>query len=291
MTTVSVPRIAYPEIASGTRLLGEVISWTCPAVSVRHRAVIEALRDADLDMSVARELAPRHAFTRACKKLAKERIIRQVAEDEESITFQFTSESRKDDRFEYTLETLLTLNKESGRVRCELEGLATLAQELLDEAIAARTGGDLTRMIQKLFERRADLFPIRDRGGVYFCPAEHVSFIDRVQCFLGKVNGRLARFPVPAGTHEGDRSVKEAVTSGLASLIAEHRQAIGSFGEDTRSHTLERAAERIRTTAFKVRAYSEYLADERGKLERDLAEAEAQLRLKIESLAGEPVPA
>jgi hypothetical protein len=289
MTTLSVPRSAYPEIASGTRLLGEVISWTCPSVHVKHRAVIEALRDAGLDVGVARDLAPRHAFSRACRKLAKERIIRQVAEDDETITFQFTSESRKDDRFEYTLETLLSVNKESGRVRCELEGLATLAQELLDDAITARTGSDLTRMIQKLFERRADLFPIRDRGGVYFCPAEHVGFIDRVQAFLGKVNGRLARFPVPAGTSEGDRSVKEAVSCGLAALIEDHRQAVESFGEDTRANTLERAAERIRTTQFKIRAYAEYLAEERCKLERDLAKAEEQLRAKIERLTSEPV--
>jgi hypothetical protein len=64
-------RNGFPAIAPGTRLLGEVISWTCPAVTVRHRAVIEALRDATLDETVARELAPRHAFSRACKKLAR----------------------------------------------------------------------------------------------------------------------------------------------------------------------------------------------------------------------------
>jgi hypothetical protein len=284
MTTLTVPPSSYPEVTPGTRLLGEVISWTCPAMCIRYRALLDALRDADLDVSVARELAPRHAFSRACKKLARERIIRQVAEDEATITFQFTQESRKEDRFEYTLETLLTLNKATGKVGCELGGLATLAQELLDEAIAARTGGDITRLIQRLFERRADLFPIRDRGGVYFCPAEHVAFIDRVQSFLGKVNGRLARFPVPSGTAEGDRSVKEAVSSGLASLIQEHRQAIDSFGEDTRADTLARAAERIRTTQFKVRAYAEYLAEERSRLERDLERASDLLRLKVAAL-------
>jgi len=51
-------------------------------------------------------VAPRHAFTRACKTLARQRIIRQVSEDEASITFQFTSEKRRGDRFQYELETL-----------------------------------------------------------------------------------------------------------------------------------------------------------------------------------------
>jgi len=289
MSIETTPRPAVLTLPAGTRLLGEVISWTCPAVAVRHAAVVDALRDAGLDPAVARELAPRHAFTRACKKLAKERIIRQVAEGDATLTFQFTQESRKDDRFEYTLETLLVLDKATGKVSCDLAGLATLAQEHLDEAIAARTGGDVSRLIQRLFERRADLFPIRDRGGVYFCPAEHVGFVDRVQAFLGRVNGRLARFPVPAGTSEGDRSVKDAVTNGLAALIGEHRKAVASFGEDTRHDTLARAAERIRTAGFKVRAYAEYLAEERARLERDLAAAEDELRDKVDALAASEV--
>ena len=278
-------------IHEGTRLLGEVISWTCPAISVKHLAVVEALRDSDLDESVARQLLPRHAFTRACKKLAHARIIRPVGEDETTLQFQFTKESRAGDRFEYELETMLKLHKETGKIGCDLPGLATLAQELLDQAIEARTGTDVTRLIQRLFERKADLFPVREKGGVYFCPIEHVDFVNRIQGFLGKVNGRLARFPVPEGTPEGDRSVKEAVSSGLAALITEHTVAIESFGEDTRAHTLARAAERIQVTRFKIEAYSAYLADQRSRLERDLEEAARKLRSKVDAISLEALSA
>ena len=284
-TTMTAGRNGFPAVAPGTRLLGEVISWTCPAVAVRHRAVVEALRDVDLDESVARELAPRHAFSRACKRLARERIIRPLREDQTTITFQFTRESRQDGRFEYELETLLVLDKATGTVSCDLPGLATLAQEHLDECIAARNGSDVTRIIQRLFERNADLFPIRERGGVYFTPAEHAPFVDRVQAFLGKVNGRLSRFPVPSGTPHGDRSVKDAVAAGIAALIGEHRAAVAAFGSDTRESTLERAAERIRLTRHKIEAYGCYLAEERGRLERDLATASTELRAKVEALA------
>src|SRR5262245_50174407 len=110
MTTETLPaRNGYPAVAPGTRLLGEVISWTCPSLNVRYRALIEALRESGLDESTARELAPRHAFSRACKRLARQRIIRQVAEDDATITFQFTAERREGGRFQYELETLLTL--------------------------------------------------------------------------------------------------------------------------------------------------------------------------------------
>jgi hypothetical protein len=275
----------------GSRLLGEILSWNCAGLTVKHSDLVAALRDSSLDETVARELLPRHAFARACRKLAKQRIIKPVTEDADSIVFQFTQESRAGDRYEYTLETLLTLEKATGKVRCDLAGVATLAQELLDHHIAVRSGADLTRVIQRLFERKADLFPVRPQGGCYFCPAEHAGFVDRIDALVGKVNGRLWRFPVPAGTAHGDRSVKEAVAAGLASLIEEHRQAVAEFGADTRESTLERASERIRLTRFKVQTYSAYLAEERDRLEKDLAQAAAELRQKVEGLATAPAPA
>jgi hypothetical protein len=266
-------------------LLGEIITWSCAGAAIRHIDLIAALRECRLDESVARELAPRHAFARACKKLSEARIIRQVLEDAFIIRFQFTAEHKEGDRFSYDFETLLTLEKATGKVTCDLPGLATLAQEELDRCIQVRTGADLTRIIQKLFDRAADLFPIREQGGAYFCPQEHVEFLDKVQAFLGRLNGRMQRFPVPAGTPQGDRSVKESVANALEALIATHREAIDRFGDDTRPDTFERAADRIKQTRFKIEAYAAYLAEERGRLERELAAASRSLRSKIESIA------
>src|SRR5207248_3053227 len=97
--------------AAGAALLGEVIAWSCPRAAVRHTALIDALRTAGLDEAVARELAPRHAFSRACRKLSDARIIRQVGEDEAVITFQFTAERKDGAHYAYDFETLLTLAK------------------------------------------------------------------------------------------------------------------------------------------------------------------------------------
>ena len=267
-------------VGVGTRLLGEVIAWACPGLSVTHTALVAALEAAGLDPGVARELAPRHAFSRACRVLSERRIIRSVAEDATSIKFQFTSESREGDRFEYTLETMLTLDKQTGAVSCELPGLATVAQEQLDRCIAVRTGSDLTRIVQKLFERQADLFAIRPQGGTYFVPQNHAEFIDKIQDLLNRVGGRLLRFPVPAGTPEGDRSVKQAVADGLAAVVAEHRTAVTQFGDDTRADTLERAAEKIRSTRFKVESYAAYLVEEKAALDRALEVAADELRAR-----------
>jgi hypothetical protein len=269
------------------KLLGEVITWSCTGVAIRHLDLIDALRGTGLDETVARELAPRHAFSRACRKLSEARIIRPVAEDRTHIRFQFTAEHREEGRYRYDFETVLSLEKDTGKVTCDIAGLAALAQEELDRCFAARTGSDVTRIVQRLFERKADLFPIREKGGAYFVPREHTEFVDRVQEFLGKLNGRLARFPVPAGTPEGDRSVKESIAAGLAALIEEHRAAIAEFGTDTRGSTLQRTAERIRLTRHKLSAYAEYLAEERDRLERDLADTSRELIKKVEQLSAE----
>ena len=278
-------RLSPPTVPPGTPLLGEVITWTCPAKAVRHADLVAALRTADLDETVARALAPRHAFARACRKLARARVIRALAETETTLTFQFTAESRAGDKFEYTLETLLVLDKKSGAVTCDLPGLATLAKDELDRCLVHRTGGDVTRVVQKLFDTRADLFPIREAGGCYFVPVVHLPLVEKVQQFLNKLNGRLGRFPVPAGTAEGDRSVRDAVASGLAAVIAEYRAAVDGFDADTRKETLERAAEKIRRTRLKVEGYAEYLADERGRLDRELTAAQSDLRARVAALA------
>ncbi|HVK14513.1 MAG TPA: hypothetical protein VM597_37590, partial [Gemmataceae bacterium] len=82
-----------------------------------------------------------------------------------------------------------------------------------------------------------------------------------------------------------DRSVQEAVAAGLAEAAAEHRRAVAAFDADTRADTLERAAERIRKTRFKVEAYAEYLAGEKARLEVELSAAAAELRAKVEALS------
>ena len=285
-----MPAMTVPlpiSVGAGARLLGEVIAWACPGLSVEHSILVAALEAAELDSGVARELAPRHAFARACRTLSERRIIRPVAEDANTMKFQFTAESRNDDKFEYTLETMLTLDKQTGSVTCELPGLATTAQEELDHCIAVRNGSDVTRIVQKLFERQADLFAIRPGGGCYFTPIRHVVFVDKIQDLLNRVGGRLLRFPVPAGTSEGDRSVTQAVADGLAAVVTEHRHAVSQFGTDTREDTLKRAAEKIRTTKYKLAVYAEYLAGENERLNRAVADAEAELREKVTHIAGE----
>src|SRR5260370_33527754 len=118
MSTLTAPRNGPPAPSPGTRLLGEILTRSAGGVRVKHRDLVGALRDSGLDEGVARELAPRHALSRACRKLAKERLIRQAGEDATRLRFQFTREAKARDRFEYQPETMLALAKAPDTLTC-----------------------------------------------------------------------------------------------------------------------------------------------------------------------------
>jgi hypothetical protein len=285
-TAMSTPRTnGLPFTAAGIALHGEIITWNCSGAAIRHSELIEALRAGALDPGVVRDMLPRHAFARACRKLSEARIIRKADEDEGAIRFQFTAERKEGDHFQYDLETMLTLRKADGAIECDLPGLATLAREALDEAMGVRTAGDITAVIQRLFAKQADLFPIREQGGCYFVPERHAPFVDRIASFVGRVNGSLGRFPVPKGTGRGDASVKASVATGLEAMIREHERAVLEFGVDTRESTFERAAERIRLTRHKISAYAEYLGMEKNRLEDAVAAAQGKLRHRVAEIS------
>lgn len=269
---------------SGVELFGELVCWSCNGVKVTYHQVLAALKQADLDQNVARKLLPRNAFKRACKSLAQNRVIREVKELSSGVelVFQFTSEIKGDDqKFRYEIEDLVKINRETGRIECGTVNLQERAQALLDDAIEGRTGSDVTRIIQRLFEQNADLFPVRDRGGIYFVPIAFREFVNKIQVFMGKMNGTLDRWPIPAGMVESRVSVKDSITAGLDKCIQDHFAAIDLFSESTRPDTYARHEASIEMTRFKLEAYQALLDDKTEHLSRMLSQAKERLREKM----------
>lgn len=268
--------------------LGEVISWRCSATN--QAAMVDALRAAGLDEKMARELAPRNAFSRALKKLSDQRVIRQTNEDATAIEFQFTKEAKLSGEFVYEREAMLTLKKKTGAISCPVESLRHAAEAALDVAFGVRTASDVTSIVQRIIEAHGDLFPIRPQGGCYFVPQRFAPLVDQVQTFLGGIGGTVVRFSVAQGNPETERSVRVSMGEGLAAVIADHEAAVAAFDTDTRPDTIKRAAERIRNAKFKVEAYSALLGEQREKLEAALKDAAARLKLKVAEI-GKSMPA
>jgi hypothetical protein len=283
----AIPTPTPIPVAPGAELHGEIITWSMGGNPVAHSELVAALEANDLPTDVVRELLPRHAFTRACSKLREQRIIRRIEETDAEIRFQFTAERRESDGFAYDREATLVLSKADGAISCDVPELAVAARAAFDEAMGLRTPGDVTKTIQRLFDREADLFSIRPQGGCYFVPAAYTDFVARVESFVSRLNGTIGRFPVPKGTAHGDASVKVSVAEGMAGMIREHLEAVESFDVNTQPATFEKRAEAIKTTRYKLLAYAEYLGSEKERLEATVFEAADLLRARVELIAEE----
>jgi hypothetical protein len=271
--------------AKQTKLLGEVVSWNCSKACVSHTDLVNALESLDLPISLLADLPVQAAFRRACRVLGQKRLVRALEEDSESITFQFTLERREGGYFTYQTEAKLTVAKGTGKVCCELQDLEEAVQRELDAELTRRRGSDIGKVLVKLIDQNGGLFPIRPQGGCYFIAQEHLPFLEKLESFAQRLGCTMARFPVPAGTREGDRSVKDTIAHGLATLVNEYMSTIDAFGADTREATFEKAASQIQQARFKVEAYSSYLEDERSRLDDLLVAASERLREKVSAIA------
>lgn len=279
--------VAQSIVTSNVKLLGEIITWTPSEHGQNYKDVVSALQSSGLEHEVAKELLPRNAFSRASRKLAEDRVVDVLREESGSITFQFTKKQIENNEWKFTKDCLLVLDKDTGKITCDDKKLEQHATMLLAQCMEIRTSNDVTKIVQRLFDLNADMFPIRDQGGAYFVPAMYSDFVNRVETFLTTLGGRIGRFPIPAETRTGDKSVQDTVAHGMATIIAEHEDAVAEFGLDTRQTTIQAMAMKIKATRTKLEAYANYLLDRKGDLEKAIEEANQKLTARIAKISQE----
>lgn len=273
-----------------TTLLGEVVSWLtrgCGRVTVH--GVRSALIDAGLPVEAALDLAPKNAFRRAITQLRKERVIKQLPQEEaDKVRFQLNRQILLANEFHFPREAAVELDMTTGDITCDDSEIQELARKLYADALATRTANDITRLLGKLFERRADIYSINaEKGGSYFVPAEHLQFVDQVDKFLKSLGGQLRRFPVPKGDQRGNESVAQSIRDGLEQHVRELQAAVEGWDESTKGQTMERQAERFKVARHKVESLAVYLGDQVQGLLEQVQAANDGMRRKIESLAAE----
>lgn len=261
---VSIPR---------SDLHGEIVTWdTEGAKPVDVSVVRGALASAGLSEDEAGDLQARSGFSRACKDLKEGRLIRKVETNGRRITFQLTGEAVRQGKLDYQYECQIILDADSGQIECpESAAVETLARQLFAAALEERTSRDITAIVQRLFKKNAELYPINPRKGVaYFVPSAHFAFSDQVEAFLKSLGGTLGRFPVPKGSH-GDASVQTALKKGFAERLAELQKAIDGWTDTTRPGTMKKMEEKFVTEEFKISAYRDLLQDQAAALDEAIA--------------------
>jgi len=273
-----------------TELLGEIVTWDMASAEVELSAVTKALNDAGLPIDSASELRPQTAFGRAVKELREGRAIDRVKTDAKTgvIRFQFTRKSLDAAglQIDFAFEATCTLDTDTGAITCtDSPAIEAHARAMFAHALSHRNTSDVTRLVQNLFAKHADLYPINPRKGVaYFVPHAHRGFSAQVEDFLAALGGSLLRFPVPRGTPEGNRAVKASVEDGLKALSAELERAVDDWDETTRGGTFDRAVEQWQKIKHKAEAYSEYLGDRQAALLATLDDQKRRLSAKVAEL-------
>jgi hypothetical protein len=224
------------------------------------------------------------------KDLKEDRTIDRVKVDTDSdvIYFQFTRTSLDAAalKIDFNYEALCSLDTATGIITCpESAEIEDHARRMFAHAVAHRTTSDVTRLVQRLFAAHADLYPINPKKGVaYFVPEQFRSFSAQMEDFLTALGGTLPRFPVPRGTEAGNRSVRDAVESGLLALSQELQEAVDAWTESTRGATMDHAIERWQTIKHKAEAYAEYLMDRQASVLAVLAAQRQRLAQKISEI-------
>ncbi len=278
-----------------TTFHGEVTGWQFPAgMTWTHQAIATALTAATLDAKMARDLCPRNAFTRACRKLAEDRIISTLTDDGLTLTYQFDRT-----RFDSTLghnvhdfEVTISLDTTSGVVACSDAAVLVTVLAELTKASEQRKMSDMTRLLQRLFMAQADLFPIK--GGVYFVPQRYVSFIDQIQQFVTSLGGFMLRYPIAAGTVQGDMSVAVAVKDRLWSdldnaeaVFTDMMEKAKEAGRVLTDKEWARAHEAVQNARHTIHDNQQYIAGQKAILE----DRAALIAKRIRDIQNPPPPA
>lgn len=267
---------------STTGQLGTIVSWKVPP-SIAFDALKAAMTTAGIDVTLAAELHPTHALSRALGEMKKARVIRKLPRrDARTLHFQFTKEFLDALEIRYERETELALDTETGVIACAVVEIRDTARQLLAEHQAKRLTSDLTRLLQRFYSTfAADLIPIREQGGAYFVPAMHKELVDKTRVFLENIGGHLRSFDVRLGSDDTSASVAESMTEYLHQLIGEFRESCDNVDGASRKDVKERRRETVGELRRKLELYRGLLSGYADHIDTEIKTAEEDLLRKL----------
>lgn len=251
---------------------GYIVGWRVKSDGTNVSAVRSALDAAQLPASEAGELNAKQAWGRAIKSLKQDRLIDKVIDEKGVMSFQFTKKAMSGDRIEFDYEWTVFLDTNNGRIECpDNPAFVPTASNLLSEAFVHRNAADLSRIIQRLFDKHADLIPIiPDKGVCYFVPDQHLGFLEKIETFLQCVGGQLHRFPVPRGDARATQEVSDAIFAEMERRIGELNQAIEEMTNSTRSDTRQHAFEKYQRLVLSFEGHSIRISEGHERLQQML---------------------
>jgi hypothetical protein len=134
-------------------------------------------------------------------------------------------------------------------------------------------------MIQSLFKRNADLFSVREAGGCYFVPQQHVSLVEQVEEFLDLIGGGVRRFEI-SNTKNATKSAAQAVKDQIDDLVTEFSSYLEMLKSDS-PQQVTIATKKIAIVKAKAETYRELLGDYAESFKVAVAEMNGDLLNKL----------
>lgn len=185
-----------------------IVAWDLPQ-HIQFGVLQAQLQQHGFPAELLREMLPRNAFARIRQGLEREgqRIIRVVEEREDVLLVQFTKESHDTQQpdkpaLRYDPETVISIEKRTGLITCEVPELVEKISNLMGEAKRVRSRSDVTRLLKKIFalgvgsnQTGGRLFPFNHQGYTYFVPHTDSAedLLNRVDQLLVGLGGKLKR--------------------------------------------------------------------------------------------------
>lgn len=261
--------------------LGTVVSFNSPKI-VPFATLKAGLSQAGLDPEMARVLLPHNAFRRACKSLSKNRVIDVIKDDENEMTFQFTKKEFQADRVDFDYERDVVVNKKTGQVTTSSYEFERQAQDLLDKELSIRHGGDITRLVHKIFDASGgDLIKIRPQGGAYFVPASHSPLVDSIRVLLEWIGGTLVDYEIGGTSETTKASIAQNMKDHFEGLLKEFYESCQTVTEDASDAVKERRQATLVGLRTKLEAYKSLMQDFSKDIKEGIDNAEAELNRKL----------
>lgn len=220
-------------------------------VECTHAQLREALREAGLAESYAREILPRSAMLRACRTMkANGYLIDELKNSSDGLRFQINERRLSDGRFKYPARCVLLLCKADSKLLIEPpekggllpDGAAELRvrmEELLEQATDMRNGRDVSNLVDRIGrDRGMRRFVVSGKQNTSIVALEDPALLDRMRVLLSRIpvkGGRTASFhsyKLDLRDASTRADVAEVVCLGMDESVAKYEAALAAMFDD-----------------------------------------------------------
>jgi hypothetical protein len=284
------------QLSEGTQnfnILGHVCWWNLREVALTRSQLLGYFDQVGLDQKHVPKHNYRAALKRAFNALAEQQLIRPVSENADVLIFQFTAEiaagTEENPYLTYKPKVTVRVDKDAYRV---LENMKEAIVEVKDpntdqvppdvdaikEQIAnaferekdTYRSSDITRYLQNILSKEADIISLRPQGSIYFVPAIFTEVLNKLKSLVQLIGGVCAfeSMPIP-DVSDSRKTVKDAFEIEVMDLFSGMEAEIKEAKEKDKEVTdnwVEHRQGQIAKIRKRIEMYSEVLAEKAGEL-------------------------